>query len=186
MRSTGEGVLSITRPAAAPLPDSFDDWATARWPALVRFAGLVVSAYDAEDVVQDALVGAYPRWTQLRAAGTPDAYVRRSIINASISRWRRHGRREQPADDAVLADLSARASPQTRDPAGTVADAAVARDLLTRLPAAQRAAVVLRYYDDLTFAEIASVLGCAEVTARSHVHRALATLRELLPEDDHD
>jgi DNA-directed RNA polymerase specialized sigma24 family protein len=47
----------------------------------------------------------------------------------------------------------------------------------------QRAAVVLRFYRDLTFAEVANILGCGEATARSHVHRAVATLRLRMKED---
>lgn len=65
----------------------------------------------------------------------------------------------------------------------TAQDAAEAWELCGTLPPNQRAAVVLRFYEDLSFAEIARVLGCREATARSHVHRALAALRLRLTQD---
>lgn len=65
-------------------------------------------------------------------------------------------------------------------------DAEVAWQLCESLPPLQRAAVALRFYDDLDYAEIAGILGCAEATARSHVHRALTRLRTRLIEDDTD
>ena len=73
-------------------PDSsanFGDWVASRGPSLQRFAFLVCgSAADAPDLVQEALIGAMPRWESLAKRGTADAYVRRSILNASVSRWR--------------------------------------------------------------------------------------------------
>lgn len=80
--------------------------------------------------------------------------------------------------------------PYARPPAGTtgadhgVTDAIVAWELCRELPPNQRAAVVLRFHEDLDYAEIARVLDCAEATARSHVHRALRTLRTRLEGTD--
>ena len=71
-------------------------------------------------------------------------------------------------------------------PRSGLADADLARRLLAGLPARQRAAVALRFYDDLAFAEIATVLDCPESTARSYVHRALERLRNQLRESDDD
>ena len=77
---------------------------------------------------------------------------------------------------------AARASGRTE----RTADADVARRLLATLPARQRAAVALRFYDDLPFAEIGRILDCTESTARSYVHRALGQLREQLREGSDD
>lgn len=168
---------------ATEAPATFDDWVAVRGPALLRFAHLVTgNAADAQDAVQDALVAAYPRWAQLQARGTEDAYVRRAIVNRHISVWRSLRRRERPVEDvAVLAE-----HPST-DPHDRLGDADVAWRLCLGLPRVQRSAVVLRYYEDQTFAQIAEVLDCTESTARSHVRRALLALRATLegaPTDD--
>lgn len=68
------------------------------------------------------------------------------------------------------------------DPATAVTDADAAWRMCRELPVNQRAAVVLRFYEDLPFARIAEILGCTESTARSHVHRAVAGLRARLAE----
>ena len=74
---------------------SFDDWIEARVPALLRFAYLVTgSQHAAEDAVQSALTRACERWSRVRRTTDPDAYVRRMVVNAHISAWRRSGRRE--------------------------------------------------------------------------------------------
>lgn len=156
----------------------FEDYVATRSVALQRFAYLVCrNAEDARDLVQDALLGLYPHWEKVSEGGNVDAYVKRSIVNASISRWRRSGK-EQPAE---LPDHAG----SNPDHAGSVTDATVAWELCETLPPLQRAAVVLRFYDDLEFSAIAEVLGCAEATARSHVHRALTRLRTTLIEDSH-
>ncbi|MFT4215875.1 MAG: sigma-70 family RNA polymerase sigma factor [Micropruina sp.] len=155
----------------------FEDYVATRSVALQRFAYLVArNAEDARDLVQDALLGLYPRWARVSAAGDVDAYVKRSIVNAGITRWRRTGR-EQVSD---------RLQEIAPDHAADVTDAELAWKLCGSLPTLQRAAVALRFYDDLEYAEIASILGCAEATARSHVHRALTRLRTQLIEDGSD
>ena len=157
----------------------FEDYVATRSVALQRFAYLICrNADDARDLVQDALLGLYPRWRVVSSEGNPDAYVKRSIVNASITKWRRTGK-EQVSGDPDLGGV-------TPDHAGVVTDAAVAWQLCETLPPLQRAAVVLRFYDDLDFTAIAGILGCAEATARSHVHRALTRLRSTLIEDSDD
>ena len=105
-------------------------------------------------MVQESLAGAWLRWEALVAHGTQEAYVRRSIANSAVSRWRRLRR------TVVMADPP---SPETPlDPDAQDRDAAWA--LCALLPPAQRAAVVLRFYEDLSYAEIAAVLECAEAT----------------------
>jgi RNA polymerase sigma-70 factor (sigma-E family) len=161
-------------------PVDFADWVVARGASLQRFAYLVTgSAADAPDLVQDALMRAYPRWASLARAGTAEAYVRRSIVNGSISRWRKDrrlvsvGQLQFPAPDRRAAD-----------PAAVTADADEAWRLCLELTPTARAAVVLRFYEDLSFAQIGLILDCPESTARSHVHRALRALRTRLTESE--
>lgn len=169
----GALVSEPTAVAAGSAIDSFEDYVTLRSSALLRFAYLITrNRDDAHDAVQEALTGLYPRWRQVCAGGQVDAYVRRSIVNAHVSSWRKVRRLLPTAEPEV----SSRA-PVVPDAADAVADADVALRLCGELPPVQRAAVVLRFYEDRSFAEIADILGCAEPTARSHVHRALAALR---------
>ena len=182
MQAIGE--VPLDRDAQPPAGE-FADWVLARGPALQRFAYLLSgSRADAQDLVQDALASTFPRWPALSRTDTAEAYVRRAIVNASITAWRKNRR------------LVAVPDPETRsvvpDHATAQADADLAWRLCAALPPQQRAAVVLRFYEDLSFAQIAGVLDCAEPTARSHVHRAVAALRRALAEHsaengaDHD
>lgn len=176
--------------AAPPHPPtealSFDDWVVARAPGLVRFATLVTGqSCDAEDVVQDVLIAIYPRWAKLQEAGTTEAYVRRAIVNRNISLWRSFRRRESLTLDASAATQGGwecESPGATPDPGSVLADADIAWRVCEQLPRVQRAAIVLRYYEDQPFAAIAEILDCTESTARSHVRRALATLRGHLEE----
>ena len=154
-------------------PD-FDDWVAHRGAALLRFAYLLTRDHTrAEEAVQDALMAAYSRWTRICRGQDPEAYVRRSIVNADISRWRRFFRRETPT--AEPAEPSA-----GPDHAEAQAEHDAVWSLCATLPTKQRAAVVLRYYEDLPDAEIAEILDCSPATVRSQIHRALATLRTTL------
>jgi RNA polymerase sigma-70 factor (sigma-E family) len=157
-------------------PD-FESWVEARGAALLRFAYLVAGERTrAEEAVQEALISVWPRWRWILRRGDPEAYVRRSIVNAGTSSWRRFRRREVPVADPV----DAPASSATNDPADELADQDAAWSLCASLPVKQRAAVVLRYYEGLSDAEIAAVLGCTAATVRSQIHRALAALRTRL------
>lgn len=154
-------------------PD-FDDWVAQRGAALLRFAYLLTRDHTrAEEAVQDALLAAYSRWTRICRGQDPEAYVRRSIVNADISRWRRFFRRETPTADPAGA-------PPGPDHAEAQAEHDAVWTLCATLPTKQRAAVVLRYYEDLPDAEIAAILDCSPATVRSQIHRALATLRTTL------
>ena len=167
--------------AAEPVSDEldFEEYVTARGAALVRLArGLLRDPQHAEDLVQDVLVRAHQRWPAIRRTSNPDGYVYRMIVNASTSFWRRAARREL----AVETD---------RLPAADVADASEHHSdrelmlaLLRKLPAKQRAVLVLRHYEGLTDAEIADLVGTSAVTVRSNAHRGLATMRKLLSQLD--
>jgi RNA polymerase sigma-70 factor (sigma-E family) len=167
------------REAEGVAPLDFDLWAAERGRSLWVFATAVTGDREAaRDAVQDALVAVYIRWRRLVDGGEPDAYARRIIVNRHISWWRKLGRRERLTAFDQHSDSAAEAAEDR------LADADMARRLLAGLPARQRAAVALRYYDDLAFAEIAAILDCPESTARSYVHRALERLRSQLEADD--
>ena len=156
--------------------EGFDAWASARVPGLLRFARLVTGSHaEAEDAVQAALERAIPRWERIARAEDPDAYVRRMVVNAHVSLWRRAGRRESPVPLVLRS---------AEDPAERVTTAEAVRRLCAALPTRQRAAVVLRFFEDRDYTEIAAILGCSEATARSHVHRALRTLRRELDREE--
>ncbi|MFT3875231.1 MAG: sigma-70 family RNA polymerase sigma factor [Propioniciclava sp.] len=158
----------------------FADYVRERSDGLVRMACLVTRDWEeARDAVQDALANLYPRWDQI----TPehrDAYVHRSVTNACLIRLRRLRRVKPVAEPYALPGVRA-ASDQTE----ALALADEAWRLCGDLPPIQRAAVVLRFYRDLSFAEVGAALGCPESTARSHVHRALVALRTRHLEGDH-
>lgn len=150
--------------------DAFDEWVEARAAALLRFAYLVTgSQHEAEEAVQAALTRALEKWSRVQRTTDPDQYVRRMIVNEHISGWRRGRRRELPVAQVRETAYA--------DPADSVAGSDVVWRVCSSLPRQQRAAVVLRYYEDLEYAEIAALLEVSEVSARSYVHRALAAMR---------
>lgn len=152
-----------------PDVDPFAEWAAGRVPALMRFAYLVTGGQqEAEDALQSALERACARWSWISRTDDPDTYVRRMIANAHVSLWRRGRRRESPVAEVMVREAT--------DPAEQVGLADRVWQACLRLPRQQRAAVVLRYYEDREYAEIGLLLGCTEATARSHVHRALRAL----------
>jgi RNA polymerase sigma-70 factor (sigma-E family) len=149
----------------------FEEFMTSRWPGLVRLAfGLTGDRWLAEDLAQTALASAYASWWRVRKADDPDAYVRRILINASRSRFRRHRVAEQPGATAPEA--------ATADPTASVDDRSALLGALRQLPPRQRAVVVLRYWEDLSDEQAAALLGCSASTVRSQAARALAKLRD--------
>jgi RNA polymerase sigma-70 factor (sigma-E family) len=171
--------VGVTEERTTAGDPSFDEWVEARVAALLRFAYLVTgSQHAAEDAVQSALTRVCEKWSRVRRTTDPDAYVRRMVVNAHVSAWRRSGRRELAV--AEVRDTA------TSDHAVAIATGDAVWRVCATLPPQQRAAVVLRFYEDLEYAEIAAVLGVAQATARSHVHRALAAMRSELEREDHD
>lgn len=154
---------TVTSPAT-----SFDEFVVTHQAGLVRYATLLAgSPAQGEDLVQEVLVRLYPRWAQL---ADPLPYVRRSVTNEFLS-WRRRWstRHIQSVPDGVLQHVEATTSWRGPDPELWAE--------LQRLPRQQRAAVVLRYYEDLDDDEIGRVLGCKAASVRGHISRGLATLR---------
>lgn len=145
--------------------ESFDEYVAARRSALLRTAYLLTGhREDAEDLVQVALVKAVPHWA--RIAGDPEPYLRKVLARESISRWRRRRWREVHTDRLPDAPVE-----------GPGADRVALQQALARLAPRQRAVVVLRYYEDLTEAETARVLGISVGTVKSQARDALARLR---------
>lgn len=158
---------------------SFDEWVAARGSALIGFAYLVTADLArAEEAVQDALSRACGRWSRISRGQDPEPYIRRMIINADISGWRRFGKRETPVAEVIPAGAAS-----SVDVAVAVTEEDAMWRLCAGLPRRQRAAVVLRYYEDLPDAQIAAILDCSESTVRSQIHRALATMRYALTEE---
>jgi RNA polymerase sigma-70 factor (sigma-E family) len=159
----------------------FEEFMASRWPGLVRLAfGLTGDRWLAEDLAQTALASAYAAWWRVSRADDPDAYVRRILINASKSRFRRHRLSEQPSEPDDLPD------PEVADPATDVGERSALLTALAELPPRQRIVVVLRYVEDMTDTQVGALLGCSAGTVRSQAARGLAKLRasERLAEAD--
>src|SRR5689334_11718743 len=155
----------------------FNEFVTGRSHALLRFAYLLTAdRHLAEDLTQEALVRAHRRWSGIVGAEGPEPYVRKAILRQYLSWRRRRSFTERPVAD--LPD----ALPGTiaEDAAGRVVEADAMWSLLSALPRAQRAVMVLRYYEDLPDAEIARLLNCSTSTVRVHAFHALNKLRAAL------
>lgn len=146
----------------------FDEFVVARSTALLRTAYLLTRDHQlAEDLLQTSLTKAWFAWGRLD--GHPEAYVRKIIVNTYSSWWRRKWNGEQPTDEL----------PETGSVDGTdaVDSGNDLWDALGRLPRRQRAVVVLRYFEDLTEAQTAELLGCTVGTVKSQASKAFAKLR---------
>jgi RNA polymerase sigma-70 factor (sigma-E family) len=150
-------------------PD-FRDYVTERRRSLLRTAYLLTgNRADAEDLVQAALAKTYLAWDRIEDRRALDGYVRRAMVNTHISWWRRRRLEEYPTDeipDQIVADHSGTSDLQDS-----------LRRAVDRLPQRMRAAVVLRYFEDMTEAEVAEALGVSLGTVKSTVSRAVAKLR---------
>ena len=159
--------------------DEFDDFVRARASAMFRTAYLLTGDHHAaEDLVQEILEQMYVRWRHIRQ--TPEGYARRALVNRANNRWRLRRRRPETG----LAAMPAGGEPGTSDRADEVVGRHVIVGALRTLPARQRAAVVLRFLDDLSVAEVAEALGCSAGAVKRHTSRGLAKLRELLDAPD--
>jgi RNA polymerase sigma-70 factor (sigma-E family) len=157
--------------------EGFREFVLSRGPALSRAAYLLTADRSAaEELTQAALVKAALRWRRVIAAGNPEAYVRRILVNQHISWWRRFGRREVASEYPLEKSQS-----DATDATAQRLDLAAA---LARLPKRQRTVVVLRFYEDLSEAETAAAMGCSVGTVKSQASAALAKLRHLLSISD--
>ena len=158
----------------------FAAYLAARQPSLLRTAYLLTgNRHDAEDLVQTAFAKLYLSWDKVRNQGSMDGYVRRILVNEHNSLWRRAWkRREHTTDDSVLHALD--------EPHHDVADDGVGAalwEVVQTLPRKARAVVVLRYYEEMSEAETAAVLGISVGTVKSQTSRALAALRTRAPQN---
>jgi len=144
-----------------------------RGDRLLRTAIALTGSRDAgEDLLQAGLERMFRNWR--RVNGDPEAYLRRTLANLATDGWRRNGRWRgylglaRAADDGYLPDGTSHVD--LRDQ--------LAR-LLVQLPPRQRAAIVLRYWEELSEAETATIMGCSAGTVKSATSRGLQRLREL-------
>jgi len=157
----------------------FRDFVTSRSPALLLTAYLLTGdPHLAQDLLQSALLACARKWTQIQRREHLEAYVRRAMYRQQINRWRARRRRPEtlvaaPPERPVACDLAAEASLRQ-----SVVDALLA------LPPKQRAVVVLRYYEDRSEREVATLLNISVGTVRSQASRALAKLRVHYLESD--
>lgn len=156
-----------------------DEVVRSHLPGLLRYATVLTGdGHVAADLVQEVLLRAHQRWSRIALMGRPDLYLRRMVTNEHLS-WRRrwHVRTIHPASDETLAAHTDHA----RDHAQHVVEDDAMWRLLDELPPRQRTVLVLRYYEGMSDAEIATVLGTSGATVRSHASRALASLRHTHP-----
>ncbi|MGW1544115.1 SigE family RNA polymerase sigma factor [Streptomyces sp. NPDC002309] len=152
----------------------FEEFVAQCGPRLLRSAWLLTGdRHLAEDLLQTALARSWPKWRRIQDEH-PEAYVRRVMINVHASWWRRRWRGEVPHES-----LPESAVPGDRY--GEVDLERTVREALRRLPARQRAVVVLRYLEDRSVEETAALLNCSTGTVRSQSAKALRTLRGALP-----
>ena len=157
------------RPAEIPVqtPDewTFDELYRSHYAHMVALARLMTDAFSvAEEIVQDGFVQLYRNWSSVEY---PLTYIRIAVVNGCRSQGRRRAierRRRLPDDEPVLLDTTAIA----------------VRDALRVLTPRQRAAVVLRYFEDLPEREIADALGCRPGTVKSLLSRSITKLKESL------
>jgi len=151
----------------------FTIWALARVSRLHRTAYLLCGDWHlAEDLVQDALSRAALHWRRIEHAESPDAYVRKNLLNEARKRWRPRRAKERPSPETNLRSVD--------DGSSERAVRAELIQALAGLPPRQRAAVVLRYFEQLSETETAAAMGCSVGTVKSSTHRALASLRHIL------
>jgi RNA polymerase sigma-70 factor (sigma-E family) len=151
----------------------FQEFVRARTPALSRTAYLLTGDHHlAEDLLQAALANVARRWRQIRQ-DNPEGYVRRTMYHLQVSWWRR---RRVPERLAATPPEQLGVDPYQ----GTVLRISLEM-ALAQLTARQRAVLVLRFYEDLTEAQVAQALSCSVGTVKRHAHDALARLRRIAP-----
>jgi RNA polymerase sigma-70 factor (sigma-E family) len=154
--------------------EGFEEWAHARLASLARAAFLLTGdVHLAEDLAQETLVRVAMQWRRKEGAAAPDALARVVMYRIAVDGWRRRGSRPREVLGAV---------PDRGATAPSVEDGLVLRDALGRLTAKQRAVVALRFYEDLTEAQVAQVLGVSVSTVKSQTRAALVRLRSAATE----
>ncbi len=155
--------------------ERFTEFVRAHSASLFRTAYLMTGDYQrAEDVLQAALVRVYQHWPRVDGMDRPVGYVRKVVVNQSLSWWRKRSSHESP--------LKVIDEPAWGGQEDEVAEHERVWAAVLSLPRRQRAVTVLRYYEDMTEAQIAETLGMAPGSVKSHSHAAVRRLAELLGE----
>jgi RNA polymerase sigma-70 factor (sigma-E family) len=170
---TGAAVTDLPRWSADA---ALDELYAAHWRRLVRLSVLLVrDVGTAEEVVQDAFVAMHGRWSRLREPDLALAYLRQTVVNRSRSALRHRAVVARHAADAQPAAL-----PGADEPALRADRREVVLDAMRALPQRQREVLALRYYLELSEAEIADAMGISRGAVKSHASRGAAALRTLL------
>ncbi len=173
-RLAGLGTFREPSPVKRIMTD-FDQFVAAHVDDLLRTAYLIVwDEGEAEDIVQECLLKLACRWPRIRRMEQPRAYARRILVNLALDGARGRSRRRRELEPRAAATLI------VVDPLPALDARAELLEALGQLPARQRAVLVLRYFNDLTEAQVAAVLGCSPGTVKSSASRGLARLREAL------
>jgi RNA polymerase sigma-70 factor (sigma-E family) len=152
------------------LDEEFARFVDGRFTALQRFGYLLTGEWHlAEDLVQTALTKVWFNRKSLRNIGALESYTRTVMVNTGTQWWRRKWKGETPTEFLPEAALPSQY--------GVVEDRDRLLRALATLPRRTRAAVVLRYFEDLPDAEIAQIMGCSTSTVKSSVFHGLAKLR---------
>lgn len=171
--SRAASATAAGHPTHAPYA-SFSSYVRARGPVLLRTArSLTANPCDAEDLLQTALAKTYVAWERIEDHRALDGYVRRALLNTRTSQWRK-----RKVDEFACEELPEQGGIAAPDPAEQQSLHDAMWRAVLKLPDRQRAMVVLRYYEDLSEAQTAEVLGVSIGTVKSAVSRALGKLRE--------
>jgi RNA polymerase sigma-70 factor (sigma-E family) len=156
---------------AAVKDEEFSAFVRVRGTPLLRFATLLAGNPEAgEDLLQEVLEKVYRRWTKVGQAESPEAYIRRALVNSATKHWARRRRR----DERLVAVV-----PEVEFSGGhsVVLVRQILLQALSGLSRQQRAVIVLRYFADQSEAEVARLLGCSVGNVKSHASRGLERLR---------
>ena len=172
----GQVVDAATRDADEALVALY----TAHYRSLVRLSTLLLrDEAAAEDVVQDAFVAMHGSWRRLRDTDKALAYLRQAVVNRSRSRLRHLKVADRKAPALLPAEASA-SLPSAEHGALAALERQHVMRVLRTLPPRQREVLVLRYYADLSEAQIADAMGISTGAVKSHASRGMTALRERL------
>lgn len=177
-------MVAVARPRAIDEPASADEALAelyaAQWAPMVRLAYLLVRDQGvAEDIVADALLALHRRWDSLNDPAAAVGYLRRSVVNGSRSVLRHRKVEQDKLPIQAAREASNLAASAEHEALGLIGNAAMLR-ALEQLPRRQREVLVLRYYLDLSEAQIADALDIARGSVKAHASRGLAALRSLI------
>ena len=156
------------------MPPTFQDFIVERLAPLLRYAtAMTCDPHLAQDVVQEVLIRVQRDWDRIGGLDRPEAYLRKMVLNEYLSFRRRRANRDLAMSHPLLIELGS----AVEDHATSLVERDAMRIRIARLSRRQRAAIVLRYYENLADQDIAEAMGCSAATVRSHISHALAALR---------